>query len=261
LQAPELVHGDSFYSEAIDIYAMAITIWQIWTGNDPFDGVDTFSLYDMIVSGKRPPLPQGAPAGFAEIIADGWDSSAESRVSAQTMADRLTVIVERYRTDIEHHRPSAKTRADSVDSHESMQILGNCSLVDDEPNAIALPMPGHVPRSLSRHISQKYSDEIVSPVHTPMHSPMRKHFTTQYNSLDDTTDEELNIVPEQALEKLNCDISLDMSGYTDDELYQGYGRKSAADIKRSNPLIPQITKSIIAAVKSPSVTKKKKQSV
>lgn len=222
-------------------------MWQIWTGNDPFDGVDTFSLYDMIVSGKRPPLPKGAPVGFSEVLSDGWDSSAEKRLSAQEMADRLIVIVDRYRIDIERHRPSTDVRPVSSESHESMLILGNCSLMDDnDVQATSIPM-GHI----SPKLSQEYDgDEISSPVHSPIRTQRRHPLSNKYDSLEDVPDNE------EMQTHLGCDISIDMSGYTDDELYQGYGRKSAVDIKRSNPLIPQLTKSIIAAV-SPSPSKKK----
>ncbi|CAE7555984.1 unnamed protein product [Symbiodinium microadriaticum] len=246
--APELVEGKAFYSEAIDIYALAITIWQIWTGNDPFDGVDTFSLYDMIMRGKRPPLPTGAPPGFAEIISDGWDPSAYHRTSAQGMADSLSVVVDDYRADHTRNRTASESSRSTAAS-ESLQVLGSSSVIDDE-NLLSLPYSESKRPSLLRLSSALYEDGTISPVHSGRHNfRMSTGFgsDTDYDCLDNGTG--------SAQQSCDMNLDLDLTGYTDDELYQGYGRKSAIDIKKSNPLIPQL-KGIMTIV-SPKKTKAK----
>jgi serine/threonine protein kinase len=55
--APELVNAQPVYTEAIDVYAMGITFWEIWTGKDPFAKENTFSLYQLIAQGSRPEIP------------------------------------------------------------------------------------------------------------------------------------------------------------------------------------------------------------
>ena len=248
VQAPELVEGKSFYSEAIDIYALAITIWQIWSGNDPFDGVDTFSLYDMIMHGKRPPLPVGAPPGFTEVICDGWDPSASHRVSAQSMADRLNVVLEDYRA--EHSRCRTMSISSRVTTEsETMQILGNTSVIDDEAQP-SHSSYAHLGSDAKRGVlSIPQSTQCGQLTVSPVHSSRQLRITTSLGACDYDC-------LEDGLAEQTFDMDLDLAGYTDDELYQGYGRKSAVDIKKTNPLVPQIKKSIMGIV-SPNSTKSK----
>lgn len=91
--APELVSAQKQYTEAIDVYAMGITYWEIWTGKDPFAKENTFSIYQLIAQGARPELPASCPAGCAEVIRAAWHANAQERPSALAVVGRLDSVI------------------------------------------------------------------------------------------------------------------------------------------------------------------------
>ena len=98
--APELIRGDRFYTDAIDIYALGITLWEIWTGRDPFDSVDTFKIYANVLEGSRPPLPSDAPTDYCAILSETWYSEATQRPRARDIAARLERLLLNHLHDI-----------------------------------------------------------------------------------------------------------------------------------------------------------------
>jgi serine/threonine protein kinase len=96
--APELVNAEKHYTEAIDVYAMGITFWEIWTGKDPFAKENTFSLYQLIVQGARPDIPPDCPERLEEIIKDCWATTADHRPSAFTVAQKMEDILDFHAT-------------------------------------------------------------------------------------------------------------------------------------------------------------------
>jgi serine/threonine protein kinase len=94
--APELVNAQKQYTEAIDVYAMGITFWEIWTGKDPFAKENTFSLYQLIVQGARPDIPTTCPAGFKEVINTSWDTTADQRPSASIIVQKMGIIIDDF---------------------------------------------------------------------------------------------------------------------------------------------------------------------
>ena len=94
--APELVNAQKHYTEAIDVYAMGVTFWEIWTGKDPFARENTFSLYQLIAQGERPAIPATCPQGFKDIIEDSWNSDADLRPSSMCIAQKMAMIVDQF---------------------------------------------------------------------------------------------------------------------------------------------------------------------
>jgi serine/threonine protein kinase len=94
--APELVEGKRQYTESIDVYALTITLWQIWTGVEPYQDIDTFSLYKLIVSGVHPELPNNSPEGLDEVLSAGWDPNPEQRLSSQQLLERMEIVATDY---------------------------------------------------------------------------------------------------------------------------------------------------------------------
>lgn len=53
--APELIAAAIHYTEAVDVYAYAVMMWEIWSGGrDPFDDITTFKTYEVVSNGGRP---------------------------------------------------------------------------------------------------------------------------------------------------------------------------------------------------------------
>lgn len=95
--APELIAAERYYTEAIDIYALAITFWEIWTGKDPYDGKSTFEIYEDVNQGRRPPLPDDCPDGFPQLLHSCWAGRAEERAKGPEIVEALDNIINRYK--------------------------------------------------------------------------------------------------------------------------------------------------------------------
>jgi tRNA A-37 threonylcarbamoyl transferase component Bud32 len=52
--APELIANAPFYTSAIDVYALGITFWEIWTGQNSYADKSTFEIYKLVEDGTRP---------------------------------------------------------------------------------------------------------------------------------------------------------------------------------------------------------------
>lgn len=92
--APELIAAKRHYTEAIDIYALAITLWEIWTGRDPYEDISQFDIYTKVAQGYRPGLPDNAPPGFNELLQAAWQEDPALRPDA---SDLLAQVEEVYR--------------------------------------------------------------------------------------------------------------------------------------------------------------------
>eukprot|EP00600_Ochromonadales_sp_CCMP1393_P011318 CAMPEP_0175001850 /NCGR_PEP_ID=MMETSP0005-20121125/3364_1 /TAXON_ID=420556 /ORGANISM="Ochromonas sp., Strain CCMP1393" /LENGTH=422 /DNA_ID=CAMNT_0016256785 /DNA_START=557 /DNA_END=1825 /DNA_ORIENTATION=- len=87
--APELIAAGRHYTEAIDIYALAVTLWEIWTGQDPYGEISQFDIYEKVAQGYRPGLPTDSPKGFNDIVVNAWQEDASKRPSAAELLIQL----------------------------------------------------------------------------------------------------------------------------------------------------------------------------
>jgi len=92
--APELIAAKRHYTEAIDIYALAITMWEIQTGRDPYEDISQFDIYAKVAGGYRPALPDNSPAGFNALLQAAWQEDPAARPSA---ADLLVMVEDVYK--------------------------------------------------------------------------------------------------------------------------------------------------------------------
>ena len=108
-QAPELVAAKRMYSESVDIYSLAITFWEIWTGEDPYDGLDTFQVYQQVEKGLRPVIPKDMPQGLQRIIEQCWSQESETRPNCASLAIMLeSLISDQYEVNIGEIYPVPK---------------------------------------------------------------------------------------------------------------------------------------------------------
>jgi serine/threonine protein kinase len=118
--APELVGAEKEYTESIDIYALGITMWEIWTGSDPYSKFDTFEVYKKVAIGERPEVPAGAPRGFVDVMCRAWSHDPKNRPSAVECVDALETVLSFYSADAESsstpHSGQSQNPRDSVES-------------------------------------------------------------------------------------------------------------------------------------------------
>ncbi|NWI08594.1 MOS kinase, partial [Crypturellus soui] len=96
-RAPELLKGERVTAKA-DIYSFGITLWQMVTREQPYEGERQYVLYAVVAYGLRPPLGAaafgGAPAGrrLRSIISSCWKADAEERLSAAQLLPSLQAL-------------------------------------------------------------------------------------------------------------------------------------------------------------------------
>jgi len=106
--APELVAASKKYSESIDVYSLGITMWEIWTGCDPYAEMNTFQIYEAVTAGRRPIFPEDTPPQFADAVSSAWGQQHDQRPLAAELVPRLATILKQV-FDYDVPRPASPT--------------------------------------------------------------------------------------------------------------------------------------------------------
>jgi serine/threonine protein kinase len=153
--APELVEGKRRYTESIDVYALTVTLWQIWTGREPYEGIETFSLYQLIASGTHPPLPDNSPDGFNDILAAGWATNSQQRISSKDLLDLVDTLVTKYISEL-YGLPVTAPASAHLLTNPSLSVCSSLSSVAGENDAMDTleennPLTVHVHNTVVPH--------------------------------------------------------------------------------------------------------------
>ncbi|CAN6170521.1 unnamed protein product [Urochloa humidicola] len=94
--APELLSmGGTKVSEKIDVYSFGIVMWEILTGEDPYDGMHYGGVIGGILSNTlRPPVPASCNPEWRKLMEQCWSTEPERRPSFTEVASRLRAILE-----------------------------------------------------------------------------------------------------------------------------------------------------------------------
>lgn len=77
--APEQ-YRDEKITEAVDVYAYGIFLWELLTRKMPYEGRDGKQiLYAVSMKGERPPIPDGTPEPLENLITRCWANDADDR--------------------------------------------------------------------------------------------------------------------------------------------------------------------------------------
>ncbi|GIL91517.1 hypothetical protein Vretimale_18402 [Volvox reticuliferus] len=78
-------------SKPADVYAFGITMWEIFTGGQPYRGTPGALLgHQTSKEGRRPTFPMGTPAAFKELAERCWHADASVRPTFSEVLDLLT---------------------------------------------------------------------------------------------------------------------------------------------------------------------------
>lgn len=92
--APELIAASKHYTEAIDIYALGITFWEIWTGSDPYDGMSHFDIYTMVEAGVRPQINRDIPQEIYDLMRLAWATDPADRPNAKKIVEVISRMLD-----------------------------------------------------------------------------------------------------------------------------------------------------------------------
>lgn len=94
IMSPELFTDIEKWKDnfCIDVYAYAMTIYELITGMPPFKGLSQVECIGLITDEKniyRPPIPSEMPAEWKDLIQKCWDNEPEKRPSFTTICNEL----------------------------------------------------------------------------------------------------------------------------------------------------------------------------
>ena len=123
--APELFEDDP-KSFSTDVYALGVTLWEVYERRVPFGNMPEAAVVSQILSGKRPKFSDASdvPATVKRIIEACWSTSAKER----PMADKIAYIL----TDVWTHH-SGRTQ------EEARVARSSAGTPEGSANAGALP--------------------------------------------------------------------------------------------------------------------------
>eukprot|EP00250_Pteridium_aquilinum_P004551 c14756_g1_i1 orf=582-1826(+) len=78
--APEMMQNRS-YNHKVDVYSFGIVLWELVTGNIPFQKMTAVQAASAVVRGARPIVPTDCPDSLAKIMTRCWDANPEVRPS------------------------------------------------------------------------------------------------------------------------------------------------------------------------------------
>jgi len=178
--APELVDNHPRYDEKIDIYALAVTMWEILTGQEPYLSLSTFQIYDLVRQGQRPEINEESviPPSVQEIIQLAWQNEAQDRPTTS----QLEALIEVQLRQLHGLGDSSRSRV------TSRVVSDNSQSQQQEKTATAVTRPNSYRSSGGDEEKEKNNDEnhdheeedgnevrpsaIIRPVEQPALNPL-----------------------------------------------------------------------------------------
>jgi len=188
--APELIAASKHYTEKVDIYSLAITMWEIWTSeHDPWGGMSTFKIYDKVGKGERPFISQGSmQPQLQKLIESAWQLDPDARPSAAEIAQSLeSLLQEEFDYTAPDDDPSQRWNLDDsgaagskgISGHSSRRILRNLFFPTSSSSSFSSPSSQQTSPSTSLHNSASISSA-SSPIQksTEKASPQKEEEQT-----------------------------------------------------------------------------------
>ncbi|CAI9771190.1 unnamed protein product [Fraxinus pennsylvanica] len=89
--APELLNGNSSrVSEKVDVFSFGISMWEIWTGEEPYADMHCGAIIGGIVNNTlRPPIPGSCDSEWRKLMEECWSHDPAARPSFTEITNRL----------------------------------------------------------------------------------------------------------------------------------------------------------------------------
>ena len=147
--APEMINAESQYSEAVDIYSLAVTLWEIWTVLVPFKDFNTFQIYKMVgEDSARPNLPKDMNEVYKSCVNAAWGQNPKFRPSASALHhtlckehDRLNASLNRVKAKWLKLSSKAEGSGESLNEEEQrMTRTFSMNMPEELPEGGSIPV-------------------------------------------------------------------------------------------------------------------------
>ena len=111
----ELIDNRPF-NKSVDVFAFGVVLWELYTTEIPFYGLDITEIRQRIVAGGRPRIPSyGFSAKLSQLVSRCWDQRAEARPSFTEVVDILLEL-EREVPGVKHSENVKDSEGDALDA-------------------------------------------------------------------------------------------------------------------------------------------------
>ena len=107
---------------ASDIYSLAVVMWELLTGEEPYADVNVATImFEVVLKRERLPLPalSSAAAGLGGLIAACWAASPKERPAARDVADRLGEMLGKLEAEV---RVVSITSVNLIEHHNRASV-------------------------------------------------------------------------------------------------------------------------------------------
>ncbi|KAF2073936.1 hypothetical protein CYY_004760 [Polysphondylium violaceum] len=88
--APEILRHES-YNQKADVYSFGIVIWELLTGQEPYEGIPPMNAGILVASKElRPELPENCDANWKKLVVWCWTEDPNKRPSFEEITNYLT---------------------------------------------------------------------------------------------------------------------------------------------------------------------------
>jgi serine/threonine protein kinase len=90
--APELFEEHGSASFASDVYSFGITLYELVTGEIPFESMTEAQVIMAVMQGKRPTIPAQCDVRLVKLIEMCWQHNAQQRPSTEEIIQILDTL-------------------------------------------------------------------------------------------------------------------------------------------------------------------------
>ncbi|KAK9794907.1 hypothetical protein WJX73_003974 [Symbiochloris irregularis] len=97
---PAEVLKDGRLTTAADVYSFALMMWEMYTNTALFEGQTMAQVFYLVCYEQyRPPIPEGMPEEYAELMRQCWSQDFESRPGFSAISPRLQAMYAQLRSN------------------------------------------------------------------------------------------------------------------------------------------------------------------